>query len=156
MIELLTGIIPSLLLKSLSGLVSASNLRISKLSFWPLLLVQLWTIWIHTGMKFTGDLKYLAVVTKLIKGSKRPCSLQFIPAVGDGSDVISPSKPHKRCASNTISHVMGIGKQNCAVCLLEGDSGWSQSHVDTSLRCLNFGIALLQWMIVSSLKRLCR
>ena len=33
MIELLTGIIPSLLLKSLSGLVSASNLRISKLSF---------------------------------------------------------------------------------------------------------------------------
>jgi len=23
-----------------------------------------------------------------------------------------------------------------------------QSHIDTSLRCLKFGIALLQWMIV--------
>jgi len=35
---------------------------------------------------------------------------------------------------------------------LEGDDGF-QSDVDTSLRCLNFGITLLQWMIVGLLKR---
>jgi len=57
-------------------------------------------------MKFTGDLKYLAVVTKLIKGSKRTCRLQFIPAVGDGSDVISPSKPHKNAPAIQLAIAM--------------------------------------------------
>ena len=49
---------------------------------------------------------------------------------------------------NKAIHVMGVGK-NCSVDLLEGDSGWVPVPcIDTSLGCLNYGITLLQWMIV--------
>jgi len=61
-----------------------------------------------------------------------------------GASKPSPSfKPSR--TKQFIRHVMGVGK-NCPVDLLEGQDG-SQSLADTSLRCLNSGIALLQWMI---------
>jgi len=51
--------------------------------------------------------------------------------------------------NKAIRHVMGVGK-NCPVDLLEGNSGWVPVPC---LRCLNYGIALLQWMIVGLPKR---
>ena len=72
---------------------------------------------------------------------------------GQGFGASKPSPSFKPSRTKQFTrHVMGVGK-NCPVDLLKSDSGWVPVPCRHQFEMHNFGITLLQWMIVGLLKR---